>query len=191
MREQWHRSAKVAGKRTKHPVRLIIGMLGLAGVLAALPVTGAVAFDRDAAALFARVCLTDAPAFKRVKNKARTEAWMKAPPSRGPQPARLEAWLVPVGGKIGFAVSVSTVKMKGQTIEQCTAGGPASRPTVRAMLQSVRAEEQPSMNGAMVPGGIDGNPRVYTAQMGDHLAYITTETAGAAYVLTVTVPLNK
>ncbi|HQZ13744.1 MAG TPA: hypothetical protein PK286_12755 [Devosia sp.] len=173
----------------KRPVRLIMSVLGMASILAALPATGAVAADRDAAALFARVCLSDAPAFKRVQAKARSEGWMDAPAQRGrAKPPRLDAWLVPVGGKVGFAVSVSTVKMAGRSIEQCTAGGPASRQAVRAMLRSAKAEEQPSMTGAMVPGGIDGNPQVYTAQMGGHLAYITTETAGTAYVLSITVP---
>lgn len=170
----------------------VMRILGMAGAIAAFPATGVVAADRDAAALFNRVCMADVPAFKRVQNKARSEGWMKAPALRGgPKPDRLEAWLVPVGGKVGFVVSVSTVKTTDQIIEQCTIGGPSSQQAVRSLLRSVKAEEQPSMTGKMVPGGIDGKPRVYTAQMGSHLAYITTEKAPDAYVLSITIPLQK
>lgn len=175
-----------------NPARLMMLILGMASAMAVLPATGAMAGDRDAAALFARVCLADAPAFKRVKNNARSEGWQDAPPPRGgPKPARLDVWLVPVGGKVGFVVSVSTVKLTAQVIEQCTVGGPASRQAVRALLRSVNAEEQPSMTGEMVPGGIDGNPRVYTAQMGGRVAYITTETPQDLYVLSITIPHDR
>jgi hypothetical protein len=180
---------QATGKQMRNPAILISRILGMASVMAILPATGAVAGDRDAAALFARVCLTDVPAFRRVENNARSEGWMDAPASPGGRrPARLDAWIVPVGGKVGFVVSVSTVKMTAQVIEQCTVGGRASRQAVRALLRSVNAEEQPSMTGDMVPGGIDGNPQVYTAQMGKHLVYITTEMAPDASVLSVTVP---
>jgi hypothetical protein len=176
----------------RNPKSLIAHTVRMVGALAVLQATGAVAGDRDAAALFARVCLTDVPAFKRVKNNARSEGWMDAPQRPGPsRPARLDGWIVPEGGKVRFVVSVSTVKMQAQVIEQCTVGGPASRQTVRAMLRSVNAEEQPSMTGEMVPGGIDGNPLVYTAQMGMHLVYITTETAPNAYVLSITIPHDR
>lgn len=172
--------------------RLILDMLRVAGVIAVLPATGAVAGDRDAAALFARVCIADVPAFMRVQNSARSEGWIDAPPDRGrPKPARLEGWLVPVGGKVGFVVSVSTVITKDQIIEQCTVGGPAVRQAVLSLLRSVHAEEQPAMTGDMVPGGIEGNPLVYVARMGGNLAYITTQTPRGAYVLSITIPHDK
>jgi len=174
----------------KHPAKLIMGILGTAAAMAAFPATEAVAGDRDAAALFTSVCVANVPAFKRVQNIARSEGWMKGPVGH-PKPARLEAWLVPVGDKVGFVVSVSTVKTTDQTIEQCTVGGPSSRQAVRAMLQSVKADEQQSMTGRMVPGGIGGNPRVYTAQLGDRIAYITVEAGSDAYVLSITIPHQK
>jgi hypothetical protein len=182
---------QVAGGEMKNPARLIVVVLGIVGFLAGLPVTAAVAADRDAAALFARVCMSDAPAFKRVKNNARSEGWQDAPPPRGPKPARLQAWLLPVDGRVGFLVSVSTVRTAAAVIEQCTVGGQASRQAIRAMLRSVKAEEQPSMTGDMVPGGIVGNPDVYTGQVGNRLAYITADAAQDAYVLTITIPHDR